>query len=212
MDDRLPQDASLYIFDFCGTLFEGNTTKDYLAFLAAKSSARYKAKHYAYWLVAKLLKDLKVIDPDGYITIRVKTLRGFSRHVLVEQAQAFLDEYLSKRANQEILGLLLHLNTAGKGPIVLSNTLSLILRPFAEKHGLTRCYGSEIAFDAQGKCTGAYKMLLASRGKLHFLRAHYADSVIRQSYFITDDPVADQDLFEYVAYAQQAHGAWRTDK
>lgn len=206
MDVHWPKDASLYIFDFCGTLFRSNTTKDYLAFLKRTSSMKYKLKYYTYWLVAKLLKDLKLIGPNEYMKIRVKTLQGLPKGHLVEQAKEFLNEFLSKRANVDVLTSLLRLNEMGKGPIILSNTLNLILKPFAEKYNIDRFYGSKVEFDIYGCCTGAYRILLASEGKLEYLRKHYPDKVIRRSWFITDDLVADRDLFEYVEYAQDANG------
>lgn len=197
-----PADATLFIFDFCGTLFRSNTTKDYLTFLNRKRSIPYKIKHYLYWIIAKFLKDLKIISPNGYIKIRIKTLRGLSEEYLGIQAKAFVYKALPKKANHEVLELLVRQKRMGKNPVILSNTLILLLEPFADKYGIKSFYGSELEFDSHDRCSGKFKTLLASSGKLECLRLHYPDSIIKQACFITDDPVADQDLFNYVKYAR----------
>ena len=195
-----PDGASLYIFDFCNTVYKSNTTNDYLRFLVRSAGFSYKIRLYTTWIVAKLLKDAKLISPQRYMKTRILALKGLERRYLVHQAGEFLEEELSGKVIEESLTLLLQVKSSGKRIIVLSNTLHLILEPFARKYHIDEYHASELNFDDKGRCLGTYEMHMESMGKLNYISRHHSEDMLGNAFFITDDPKADSDILDFVKY------------
>lgn len=193
-------EITIFIFDFCGTIYFSNTTLDFLKFLRHTASLNYRIKHDFLWFIAKLLKDLKIIRPVDYVKIRVRSLKGLKRDYLLEQAVDFLKVFLSTRQNRQIIDFLKFLTQEGKIVIVNSYTLDLIVTPFSKKYQIREFITSKLQFDQFGIATGAYEVNLQSLGKLHSLEKLYSHKILKNSAFFTDDPIADQDIFNFVRF------------
>ena len=195
-----PDDASIYIFDFCGTVFRSRTTPAFLAFLRRRASFPYGIRFYACWVVASALRRLRLIDPPGYMRFRVRCLKGLSRGFLAEQADAFVGSLLAMFRRDEELDLMRDLLAGGKRVVIASFTLDVILEAFTKHVGVEWAVGSSLQFDSEGYCGGRYAEQLKLRGKLSALLDAYDKEILRNAFLLTDDAEADSDLFGYVGY------------
>jgi phosphoserine phosphatase len=108
---QFPDDARMYIFDFCGVLYRCNTTKEFIRFLAADAGVAFRFRLYLYWISAKILKDMKIIDNDRYIEIRIRTLKGMSGDYLKKQGERFLAEALPAWQDDGMVNTMLRLKS-----------------------------------------------------------------------------------------------------
>ncbi|MFH0879841.1 MAG: HAD family hydrolase, partial [Lentisphaerota bacterium] len=189
----------LKIYDFCGTLFRGNTTLQFLRYvcLDAPPAGHRQLCFYAWWLVAALLRRLwPPLAPWRYMALRVRALRGLTDIQIKTSSEAFFDKVLVPNA----LPLLAMLETdrrEGRGVVVASFTLQPILDALSARHAGVVCYGNSLAFHG-GRCTGGYAFVMQKEGKYSFLRQRYDEAALSRAMYYTDDPRADSDLMVHV--------------
>lgn len=191
--------SRLYIFDFCGTLFDSRTTVDYLDYLRRRAPAGYRRRFHGRWILASALRRARWLDPPGYMRMRIRALRGLSRAFLETEAERFVGEWLAGRRRSEIHERFEKCLDGGERVVLLSHTLESLLRAFAGKRPVERILGSRLEFDADGHCTGRYALQMKCKGKLQALREHYDADVVRSACAVTDDPEADRELLAAVA-------------
>ena len=119
--DDYPVDASLYVFDFCGTLFDSNTSLDFINWLAARKYIRL-GNFLNTRVKAGLGRRLAGWSPVQHMKSRTKALTGIPTTLLESEAKAFVAEYLHiKRRPNETAFFHWCLDT-GKKVVLLSFT------------------------------------------------------------------------------------------
>ena len=189
----------LYLYDFCGTIYKSNTTLDFLSFLKEKKSILYKVKFWSLWILAKILKDFKIVNEHTYTKIRVYSLKGLHDNEINRYANDFLIDIERRgKLNEQVYSQLKKNNNNGR-LILISFTLQNILDQFLKVKNINaEAYGSSLLIDSSGKAVGQYKFFMPKKGKLEFLKAKVSKELLENSFFITDDAVADQDLIRVV--------------
>lgn len=191
------KDISYYIFDFCGTLYKGNTSLQFLTYLYKRSSLNFKIKFFFYWTIAKILRDFKIIGDNTYMKIRVKTLSGIKVENLQSLVSDFYIKILNKNEIEDTFKYLSELIKEHKNIIILSNTFHFILEGFPMKKHLSNIIGSKVSTN-KGLIIGKYSQLINQIGKLNTMNNLYNSEDVKKSMFITDNLKSDNDLFSYV--------------
>lgn len=194
---EIKDNLKLYIFDFCGTLYRGNTSLLFLKYLFRNADITYKIKYLIYGLSAKILKNLKIIDGNDYMKIRIKALKSYNIVDIKDHTICFYKDVLNNLENRESFELLNQLNRKGKEIIILSNTFEFLLEFFPLKNKVKLSLGSELDIK-DSIIQGNYKSLVNQIGKLKILNKYYSYEDIRNSMFITDNKQADSDIFLFV--------------
>ena len=196
----MSENQRLYLFDFCGTIYDSNTTLDFLRFLNNKNLFLYKIKFWCLWILAKALKDFRVITEHTYTKIRVYSLKGYKKNTIDKFAKEFLlDLEQKEKLNSKIYRQLEKMYRSGGRVILISFTIQNILDQFLEIKKIDiEAYGSNLAFDSMKKLTGTYELFLPTFGKVNFLRKKINGNLLEDAFFITDDEIADKDLIEVV--------------
>lgn len=193
----IKEDIKYYIFDFCGTLYNGNTSLLFLKFVFKKATVQYKIKFAFYWLIAKILRDLKVINDNGYMKIRVKTLSGMKVHIVSSLVLEFYRTVLNNIEIKETFDFLKKLIRYDKKVIILSNTFHFLLDEFPMKESMNCIIGSKLLI-MDDLILGKYTRLINQIGKLNVMKEYLAQDDIKNSLFITDNLKSDYDLYNYV--------------
>ena len=196
----LPAGASLYLFDFCGTLFDSRTTQAFLVYMGRFAGRAYRVRHAVRWTAASLLRRVGLLSPPAYMRMRVRALKGVTAERIERGAEAFVRDLMNRRARTEILDALREVVRRGEPAVIVSFTLAEILAPFARQEGVDRTVASSLAYDARGRCTGRYARQLKLQGKRRALLERYDETTVRGACLVTDDADADRDLFEYVRF------------
>jgi len=166
---HIKDNLKLYIFDFCGTLYKGNTSLLFLDYLYNHTSLSYKIKYIVFWIIAKILKDLKIIGGDSYMRIRIKSLKGLNINEIKGLVNKFYNDVLKKIENEETFEFLDALIKCSKNIIILSNTFNFILESFPQKNHIKKLIGSEILIE-NSILQGKYKRLVNQTGKLNIIK------------------------------------------
>lgn len=192
--------SRLYLFDFCGTIYNSNTTLDFLKYIKGKNSIIYDIKFLILWIVAKILKDIKIISDHGYTKLRLLSLKGLAKSDLDIYAKKFLIELESMgKLNVEIYNLLINNHQDGKEVVIISFTIQNILNQFLILHKVNfKAFGSSLELNNFGKLTGKYDQFIPELGKVNFLKNKIDEKELEEAFFITDDEVADKDLINFV--------------
>jgi len=193
-----PGRDSFYIFDFDRTLFESNTTLDYLAFIGGATGS-VRLHNAGRRLCAGALRRLRCIGPAAHMRIRIGALRGLSRSFLREQAARFVRDRLPERRRTGEWDRFQRLRAERRRIVIVSFTLDLILEAFARDYPVERTVGATLLFKPDGRCAGRYERQLQETGKLRTLLDFYDQETLRQASFVTDNPRADRDLVSFVA-------------
>ncbi|MBF0231954.1 MAG: HAD-IB family phosphatase [Desulfamplus sp.] len=196
----IPNDKKLYLFDFCGTIFNCNTTMEYLAFIANKSGLIVKLRFLFYGLIAKIIKTIGLIDKTAHVRLRVKTLKGISKDKLSEFSVEFIEWLLLKHKNVRVYDQLVKLRESGKNVQLVTATLEGVAKKFAEREKIEIALSSTLEFREDGVCTGKYKFQVYPHTKAQHIISKFNQKALQDAVFITDDSYADDDLLGLVGY------------
>lgn len=148
----------IQVFDICGTLFNSNTTFDFLEYFFTHN--RYRLfnkfrKTFLWRIVNRFFQTLFYVDVTRILAVRF--LRGYPRHVLVNAAGTFYDTFLSVRQNKRVIAQLLSYQRKENTEVVLvSATLDFIAEVIASKLRCRRYYSSSLYYE-KGICQGRLK-------------------------------------------------------
>lgn len=199
--ETVPADASLYIFDFCGTLFASNTTLDFLGYLNETGSAAYRLRFRAAWLAATVLRRCGVLAPPGYMAVRLYSIKGVRREALFRHAEAFVTGRLASRRRPDGFRLFEQTLAYSQATIIASYTLDCILKAFRKDYlSVAHHFGSTAAADAAGLCTGRYQHQLHRVGKSAVMLDAYGRETVQDACFVTDNRESDRDLLAIVKH------------
>jgi phosphoserine phosphatase len=197
-----PSDASLYIFDFCGTLFDSNTSLDYLAWLGAKGAlSSWRLMTSRSW--AGIGRRCGLFDPAEHMQVRTKVLEGQDAKRIQEHADEFCNVYLHSRRRASETAFFHWCLDEGKEVVLLSYTYEFLLEGFVRSlmgHTPHHVLGSTLEVLENGRLSGRYARQMHRVGKYNRLCEVYDPGVISRACFLTDDIQADGDVLTKVAY------------
>ena len=157
------------LIDICGTLFDSNTTLDFLDFLLCSRSYRLlrrMARSLPWRAFNRGFRRLTGRDPTREMLLR--HLRGYTRQELATAAEAFYETCLVARIRPRLQEIVAEVKAAGYEPCLASATLDCIARTVARRWGIGRCCASELDYDGD-RCTGRLRRDLQGR-KLEYLK------------------------------------------
>jgi phosphoserine phosphatase len=196
----IPRDATLRIFDFCGTLFDCNTTLAFLRYVAASCPAAFSIRFHALRCAASLLRRARLAGPRTFMRIRLVTLKGMTRPEIESAADRFVETTLPGHVRPPVFEAFSR-EIADQSRVVLaSRTLDIILAAFVRRYPVEKRLGLSADYGSGDVCTGRYAPGELETGKLARLRADYSEDDLRGSFFVTDNPETDRDLLTCVRY------------
>lgn len=143
------------LFDICGTLFQSNTTFDFLDFYITDKS---------YWCFRRIMRCAvwrytnsllyRLIGIDMSRRIAISYLRGKNRQHLDDMADAFYNNYLMQHKNEQIWHLLTDCKKNQYEIALISGTIDPIARGVAQRIGAQYVVTSRLKYDAANNCCG----------------------------------------------------------
>jgi HAD superfamily phosphoserine phosphatase-like hydrolase len=189
---------SVIIFDICGTLFDSNTTFDFLDFLLLHNS-KYNLlkkikKNILFKVINKLI--LKLTKFDLLKVLSVKFLKNYTKEELEKKAEEFYMEYLKQREKREIVEILTNHVKRGDEVVFLSATLDFLANTIAREYNVPDIYSSRLQYKNK-ICGGKVELDLLKKKEITF-----KNEIIKEGYeytFYTDN-TQDYKLLQKVHY------------
>lgn len=176
---------NVILIDICGTLFQSNTTFDFLDFFVKNQSYKYFRKimqtriwHYFNSII------YRITNIDLSRKIALNYLKGINKKELLQKADEFYSQYLEQRKIKEVWQLIDTLKNDTSTPILVSGTIDPIAQIVSEKINIPIFISSQLAYK-NNICQGKLKIdALHSKSKLLF------EQNINSPYqhIITDNP------------------------
>lgn len=144
-----------FLIDICGTIFNSNTTFDFLKFYFSK-------KHwYKILIMIRKIKILIIINAIFMRLFQIDLLRywalthlkGYTKEQLSSMSDIFYKEYLTKRTNKEATEIIERMKRENKELILVSATLDCIAFAVSKNMNIPCVFSSKLAFK-NNKCLG----------------------------------------------------------
>lgn len=186
------------VFDICDTLFDSNTTFDFLKFYLKDNQSFMRftriRKSMPIWILNAFC--FKFFHQDLIRKKAVKYLRGHSKSQLKTAAAVFYDQYLVTKQRSEIIQLFQEFKSRGTRIFLVSATLDFLADIISEKIGADGAWGTELAYQ-DGQCTGLIlKDLLGNKDRL----LEGAGLTIKELTVVTDN-ITDYRLVKKAKHA-----------
>lgn len=183
---------SIVLVDICGTLYDSNTTFDFLDFSIKgnKYILFRKLSKLIFWKFFNKMS-FRLLHLDLTRAIAVRFLKGMSREQLAQKMEIFYNESLSLLKQKEVIGIVDKNTSEGKRVILVSATLDFISKKISEVMDIKECYSTTLNYN-EGICQGTIKSDLLSN-KLEFLSSQGFNENFNVS--ITDN-FSDLDLLK----------------
>ena len=182
-----------FLIDICGTIFNSNTTFDFLKFYFSK-------KHwYKILIMIRKIKILIIINAIFMRLFQIDLLRywalthlkGYTKEQLSPMSDIFYKEYLTKRTNKEATEIIERMKRENKELILVSATLDCIAFAVSKNMNIPCVFSSKLAFK-NNKCLGRLQHDLLTN-KLNVL----VDNKINPPYWgIITDNYSDMALIK----------------
>lgn len=146
--------SNIVLVDIDGTLFDANSTFDFLDSLPNSLIYRiYRrlSKTYAARAVNKL--SIYIFKTDIIRAIGIHRLRGFSQEELNCLGETFYDTYLIRKRISSVFKMVDEEKCRGKRIILASATMDFLSDIIKRKTGADFCIGTELSY-INGICTG----------------------------------------------------------
>lgn len=151
----------MIIFDLCGTLYNSNTTLDFLKYINPK-------KHKA--ITNKPIRLInKILIIFGYDLIRnicISSFKGLPRETLINHAESFFNQELKNKKIEWSHNQLKKLLQEGRDIYIVSATIDPIALVVAKNIGV-KYISTELEYNTQKKCTGKIKIDLLGKKHLY---------------------------------------------
>jgi HAD superfamily phosphoserine phosphatase-like hydrolase len=144
-----------FLIDICGTIFNSNTTFDFLKFYFSK-------KHwYKILIMIRKIKILIIINAIFMRLFQIDLLRywalthlkGYTKEQLSSMSDIFYKKYLTKRTNKEATEIIERMKRENKELILVSATLDCIAFAVSKNMNIPCVFSSKLAFK-NNKCLG----------------------------------------------------------
>lgn len=146
------------VFDVCGTLYDSNTTYDFLEFYWRRRNRllflyarafRTRPGRYTYYALARLLKI------GSYRMRSTRLLKGAPLEQIQRDSADFVATFLEGKKRPEIVALLEHYRREGYHIVLLSGSYACIIEHVARRFQVDDFRASELASE-NGFLTGSY--------------------------------------------------------
>lgn len=197
------QKKSLAIFDLDGTLFCGNSTFDFIAFVMGKDP-EYQAfkRRYKFWRLYNKVCRL-LFRYDWYKKQSVRFLKNYRKETLEELTIIFYEEELVHKRIELVYDFFQYLKERDDIDIgLITATIDPIANIVADKLGIPLSFCTHLHYE-NGLATGEYKEdLLHKKMKIYTrnLMRHY-DKI----FFCSDNP-EDVKLMKNVSVGLRVYG------
>lgn len=183
---------SIVLVDICGTLYDSNTTFDFLDFSIKEKKYIYfrKLSKSFFWKLFNKIS-FRLLHIDITRTIAVSFLKGMSTEVLALKMEIFYNERLFLLKQNEVLDIVKNYISEGKRVVLVSATLDFISRKISDEMNIKEFYSTTLNY-YDGICQGSIKNDLLSN-KLKFLKLQGISNDFNVS--ITDN-FSDMDLIK----------------
>lgn len=145
------------LFDIDGTLFDANSTFDFLDGLQHGWWYRcYRMVRRT--LLGRVVNKLSILifHKDIIRMIGIRCLKGHSLSELQHMGEVFYENFLGLRSIPEIMKLLNQERTLGNKVVLASATLDFLAETIKSRVGADACFGTELTYN-DGICTGKIK-------------------------------------------------------
>lgn len=185
----------LAIFDFCDTIFDGQSTTFFLDFLESKLTITKK-------ILAKIIKKINKIpssDSKRYKENLMRVFYGVKKEEMGKYAAEFYRSIVINRLHKSVIEALLWHQKSGHIIVVVSGGFEVYLRHFAKSYGIDYLISTKLEFKngfftskiAGDECLGDKKVeLLGSELNLK-------EFDLQNSFFYSDSR-SDMPLFTLV--------------
>lgn len=151
-------EKSIFLIDICGTLYRSNTTFDFIRYYYSETNW-YKLMDY--FRSIKFLRHLnyiifKIFKIDIIRKLLIWHLKGLTNIELSAMSETFLNSYLAKKQNNDVIEIIKNQRESGVTPVIISATLDCISKVIAKKMNIEVYYSSELAYD-KDTCLGYLK-------------------------------------------------------
>ncbi len=140
----------LVVFDICGTLYESNTTFDFIGYVNKSKTINLlnnRLIKYAFVLLGKL------VNKDIYRFLYVRQLKGMSKIELDKLANEFVESWLIGKEITVSHELLMKCKNSNRTCLIISASLDVIVCAICNKLDVDTFYSSELEF-VNGIATG----------------------------------------------------------
>ena len=184
--EKTDKQVKVCVFDICGTLYQSNTTFDFLDFLFRENKKYiwYKRiyKSSPWRLLNKILR--VYFDVDLTRMLALKFLKGFCKEELQSLAEEFYNQFLDQRRNNNVLQVLEEkLNNKNFRVILLSATIDVVANVIAQKLNCNEFYSTTLKYN-NGKCTGEISNDMLGKKQQFIKELNLVPSI---ELFVTDD-------------------------
>ena len=143
------------LIDICGTLYDSNTTMDFLdrTFGSLRKYRLYRSVSRTFLVraVNKLL--LQTFSFDFIRMIGISLLRGKSEHEISASVDEFYNSFLLQKQQKQPMEIIETYRSKGYRLILVSATLDCIARKVAKEMCISEWYASILRYE-NGICTG----------------------------------------------------------
>ena len=187
----------LVIFDVCGTLYNSNTSYDFLKFYL-KDNKKYKV--FAKIRDSFIFKVLNyvlfiILKKDLFRTLSAKFLRGSSEEEIKKQSIVFYNNFLKNRERKNVIDLLEEYKLTND-VILVSASYQFLIEIIAKNLGVNSFLSSSIEV-TNGKLTGKYNKDLLGQKELYIYEKYPNVDKI----FVITDNKSDISLVNKSEYA-----------
>lgn len=141
-----------FLIDVCGTLFNSNTTFDFVRYYFGHRRIVSFWFSWPYRIYNRLMDRLLHREPLRHNLIAL--LRGIDRDQLSEMADTFWKDYLVARENQSAFHSLDHYRQMGARLVIVSATIDVIAQTVARHYPVDAVLSTRLAYTADGVCKG----------------------------------------------------------
>lgn len=147
---------NIAFFDIDGTLYRGNSTFDFIAYVNQRNNSYIKFRKI--YRVMKIYNKICMIllRYDWYKKQSVKFLKDYSRAELLILAEQFYNDCLQSQVISNTLDLYNFYQSKGYKMVLLTATLDPIAEVLKDKLKADEYFATHLVFDVNERCTGCY--------------------------------------------------------
>ena len=171
----------IVVFDVCNTLYDSNTTFDFIRYVTEKRGGKGKAAlqlisgRRSPFFVAAVVAG-KLFKKDYVRELAVRLLKGIHKKEMQQLANSFYDEQLAHRGMQDVLALLKE--NRENDVWLFSNSLDPVIEAIASRLGVSY-EATQLEYDGAGRFTGRISRDMSGRKKEVFLQRFGQDARIK---------------------------------
>lgn len=201
----------IYVFDICGTLYDSNTTFDFLSFIFSPISVAFRRfdtlrKTVVWRLFNKLARSYFHKDITRLIALRF--LKGYTHEELVQLGQKFYDEFLKNNEHANLISTLNYLLLQEAHVVLVSATIDVVAEVIANRLGIKDWYGSQLLYK-NGMCQGRLMLDLLGAKRNLLLRNNLLEIEAVYSDDLSDVPIFENAKQKNVVVYSKTKKRWK---